>query len=57
MCDFYLTRIARDLFGKELRELTADERYEALAKLEFMMIFQNYFNNQIVEWLNLILVY
>jgi|TARA_R110000796_G_scaffold12963_6_gene42382 hypothetical protein len=41
MCDFHLTRIARDLFGKELRELTADERYEALAKLEFMMIFQN----------------
>ena len=41
MCDFYLTRIARDLFGKELRELTADERYEAKAKLEFMMIFQN----------------
>ena len=41
MSDFHLIRIARDLFGKELRELTADERYEALAKLEFIMIFQN----------------
>ena len=39
--NIYVKRISAEMYSKAFQDLTCDEQHEVLAKLEFMMLFQN----------------